>query len=449
MRITILNLLGFLFFQISLAQPPQTFQYQAVMRNVNGEVITNQQVNLTINLIKGNVNGLKVFSESYNVNTNDYGMVTLTIGSQNTTAFASIDWGDGPYFIQVFMDDKLLGTSQLLSVPYALYAQTAEKLNSPPEETDPLFVSSAASNLMEADVDKLSNLSGTNTGDQDLTGLATNEALEDAVNNIRRDLPDTTNLANISALNDTASAIRNDIPDVSGLVREENDPVFQNSAASEISDSELKKLRNLTGKNTGDQDLSNLVTRNALDDTIAILREEIPTVTKHEVGDFAQGGIVFWVDESGQHGLACAKKDLDSLKWNAGNAINTMAMGDGPMAGKLNTAIIIASQRLGDGSQYAARACNELQTTQNGRDYADWYLPSFGELLLLHEHIDLINSVAAANGGDSIDTNESYYWTSNEINDSFARLIWFTHGNAFEDLDSKFFNHKVRPVREF
>ena len=173
MRITILNLLGFLIFQISLAQPPQTFQYQSVVRNMNGEVITNQQVNLTINLIKGNVNGLKVLSEDYNVNTNDYGLVTLSIGSQNPTAFASIDWGDGPYFIQVLMDDKLLGTSQLLSVPYALHAQTAEKLNSPPEEMDPVFGSSVASNLTEADVDKLNNLSGTNTGDQDLFGLAT------------------------------------------------------------------------------------------------------------------------------------------------------------------------------------------------------------------------------------------------------------------------------------
>ena len=90
--------------------------------------------------------------------------------------------------------------------------------------------------------------------------------------------------------------------------------------------------------------------------------------TTYSIGDFAQGGIVFWVDETGKHGLVCSKSDQDGgsgVRWFAGANGNTQAKGNGPYAGELNTSIIIAAQvSIGDdGSTYAARICNELQIT--------------------------------------------------------------------------------------
>ena len=119
----------------------------------------------------------------------------------------------------------------------------------------------------------------------------------------------------------------------------------------------------------------------------------------YKVGDFAHGGIVFWVDESGQHGLVCAKSDQGTAMWYAGTNIKTMARGNGPKSGELNTAIIIASQGEGTGVIYAARLCNELLITEGGKSYGDWYLPSISELVLMYNNRNIINATAIAKIG--------------------------------------------------
>lgn len=95
----------------------------------------------------------------------------------------------------------------------------------------------------------------------------------------------------------------------------------------------------------------------------------------YSIGDFAQGGIVFWLDETGQHGLVCAKEDQNThIRWHAGTKGSTQAKGDGPFAGEAKTAIIIAAHvAIGDdGQPYAARICNELQISEGGKTYGDW-----------------------------------------------------------------------------
>ena len=141
----------------------------------------------------------------------------------------------------------------------------------------------------------------------------------------------------------------------------------------------------------------------------------LPTITTYSVGDFAQGGIVFWVDETGQHGLVCAKSDQSSgIRWYAGTYGNTQAKGDGPYSGEANTAIIIAAQvAIGDdGSTYAARICNELQITEGGTTYGDWYLPSKYELDLMYDVKATIDATALANGG--VGFAADWYWSSTE-----------------------------------
>ena len=169
----------------------------------------------------------------------------------------------------------------------------------------------------------------------------------------------------------------------------------------------------------------------------------------YSIGDFAHGGIVFWVDETGQHGLVCAKEDQSSgVRWYAGTYGNTQAKGDGVYSGKANTVIIIAAQvAIGDdGNTYAARICNELQITESGITYGDWYLPSKFELNLMYTNKATINTTASANGGSNFSTGT--YWSSTEYDNTYA---WY---QFFDDGSQNAYNKNitvvdVRAVRAF
>ena len=111
---------------ITFAQTPTSFQYQAVLRDASGGILANQQVEIGIAILQGSITGTEVFSETHLVTTNSFGLANLQIGSVNTAGMEAINWGAGPYFVQVSVDGIIMGTSQLLSVPYALYAKSVE-----------------------------------------------------------------------------------------------------------------------------------------------------------------------------------------------------------------------------------------------------------------------------------------------------------------------------------
>jgi hypothetical protein len=105
------------------AQAPQSLKYQTVVRNANGEIIANQPVNITLSILQGSTTGTSVCTELFQPTTNEFGLVNLEIGSQDPFSFSAINWANGPFFIRVSLDGNVMGTSQLLSVPYALYAE--------------------------------------------------------------------------------------------------------------------------------------------------------------------------------------------------------------------------------------------------------------------------------------------------------------------------------------
>lgn len=115
---------------LSQAQAPDAFKYQAIARDNSGNPLASQTINFKINLIQGSANGSSIYEETHLVTTNSYGLVNLSIGEGSITTgnLSTIDWSSGPYFIQIGIDVdggsnfQTLGTSQMLSVPYALYA---------------------------------------------------------------------------------------------------------------------------------------------------------------------------------------------------------------------------------------------------------------------------------------------------------------------------------------
>lgn len=118
-----------------LAQAPQKMSYQFVVRNSSGTLLANHTVGIKISILQGSVTGTVIFAETYSPNpqTNANGLVSLEIGSGTalTGTLTGINWAQGPYFLKTETDPEggtsytISGTSQLLSVPYALYAKTA------------------------------------------------------------------------------------------------------------------------------------------------------------------------------------------------------------------------------------------------------------------------------------------------------------------------------------
>jgi hypothetical protein len=107
---------------ITLGQVPQGFNYQAVLRNGSGEIRENENVTVKIDLLQGHEEGDLIFNESHITQTNSFGLVNLVVGSQNPGDFVQLDWSDGPFFIRISVEGQVMGTSQLMSVPFAMYA---------------------------------------------------------------------------------------------------------------------------------------------------------------------------------------------------------------------------------------------------------------------------------------------------------------------------------------
>ena len=116
----------------SFGQAPEGFKYQAVVRDASSTIIVNQAVGMQIVIHQGSATGTAVYTETFAPTTNAYGLVNLEIGTGTSTDdFSLIDWSAGPYFVETLADltggttYNSMGTSQMMSVPYALYAKTS------------------------------------------------------------------------------------------------------------------------------------------------------------------------------------------------------------------------------------------------------------------------------------------------------------------------------------
>lgn len=310
MKTKILFFVALLLGLTGFSQTPEEISFQALIRDSNGNLLTNQNIGMRISVLESSINGAVVYSETHTVSTNANGLVSLEIGTGTLVSgsFSGINWGAKPHFLRHETDITggtnytFISTNQLLSVPYALHAKT------------------------------------------------------------------------------------------SGVT--------------------------------------------------------------YKVGDFAHGGIVFYVDESGKHGLVVSKDDLsDSITWFASGFKSTQAKANGLHAGKQNTAIIIALRAAlvdndatsPETSTYAARLANEFSEDLNGITYGGWYLPSSYELTLLFQNKTAVNTSASANGGTALSS--SSYWSSTEVSSSRANVTDLSNGTVSDALKTGV--NKVRAIRSF
>ena len=234
------------------AQAPEKMSYQAVIRNSSEELVINTQIEMQISILQGWESGIAVYVETQTPTTNANGLVSIEIGEGTTSYdFSNIDWANGPYFIKTETDPTggsiytITGTSQFMSVPYALHAKTAENVTGNINEIDPIYTASEAANITNLDILNLSNLSGNNTGDQDISGIATNTtAISDEVT--RATAAEGTNENGIAALELEQTT--------------QNTAIAINTAKAGITEEQATIIANTSGINTGDQDISGIAT---------------------------------------------------------------------------------------------------------------------------------------------------------------------------------------------
>ena len=355
----------------AFAQSPEKMSYQAVVRDGDHNLITGTAIGMQISILKSSPTGTSVYTETQKPTTNSNGLVTVEIGTgtvQNGD-FSAIDWANDTYFIKTEIDPAggttytIAGTSQLISVSYALHAKTVTT------ETDPAYTASQAANITATDITNLSNLTGTNTGDQDVLEL----------NNTTAFTPDA-----------------------------DYEPA----------------------------------TKKYVDDNSA---------SEYYVGELHEGGIICYIDHTGEHGLIASLDDLNEgneVRWsNILSAIGTEAQDF--YNGKGNTAAIIAQK---GHSSSAAQLC--IDYSNDG--FTDWYLPALVELRRLVDVILIINDVLV---NDAVDTTNpmdftnvaptySKYWSSTELPSYNAWYYWLNRGRT-DGVKKNLTTCRVRAVRAF
>jgi hypothetical protein len=390
------------------SQSPQKMSYQAVIRNSSDQLITSHSVGMRISILLGSTSGTAVYVETQTPSTNANGLVSIEIGGGTivTGTFAGIDWSAGMYFIKTETDPlggtsySITGTSQLLSVPYALHAKTVASY----PETDPMV--KAINGIVKSNG---TTISAATAGTDYLTPTGSAASLTG--------FPTFNQNTTGSSASFTGS-LAGDLTGTQGAT------VVGNAAV-------IGKV--LTGYVSGAGTVA------ATDNILQAIQKLNGNNPMHYIGESYGGGIVFYVYDKGQHGLIAATADQNSgvsIRWYAGTYTNTMAFPDGVGAGKANTSIIIANQGYGDGATYAARKCNEYSVTVGGVTYGDWYLPSKFELNLLYTQKAVVGGFANNN-----------YWSSTEGNSS---TVWGqAFYNGYQTNDYKNYTDYVRAIRAF
>ena len=184
------------------AQAPQGFNYQATVRNSAGDLVVSTNVYFKFNVIQGAQAADPIFTETHEILTDDLGQVNLIIGqgTANTGVFSELDWSLGSYYLGIELsingdnDYVPMGTTQLLSVPYALYAANSGNTTTTPNLESVLAQSNSANNQQIKDLQDPTEAQDAVTKNYTYSKVVVDALIAAAVNNLHIQINENLNL---------------------------------------------------------------------------------------------------------------------------------------------------------------------------------------------------------------------------------------------------------------
>ena len=462
---------------------PQGINYQAVARDANGDVLMNQALTIQFSVISDITTSAVSWQETHSVSTNDYGLYTAIVGQGTATSVGSsatfdvIDWGVSNHLLKVEVDygSGLLdmGTTAFMSVPYSLYSA-----NPGPQGVAGLDGTNGTTGA--AGSDGADGTNGTNgaVGAQGLQGIAGSDGANGnhgtngtngadgavGAQGIQGVVGTTGNTGSQGTTGNTGAAGTdgtngidgtNGVDGAVGAVGAQGiqgvvGTIGNTGSQGTTGNTGSQGTTGNTGAQgaTGQQGIQGIAGTNGVDSAmvasmIAAAVTNNPTQPA-QIGEYREGGIVFWIDYSGQHGLVCDLQDLPQAQWGcSGNVIpgaDGQIFGDGIQ----NTNDILASC-------YDIGIAAALCASSTAQGYNDWFLPSKYAMEVLFLNRNEIYFSLIMNGGSFFD--QQQYWSSTE--DYGSSMAWAQNFNigyggnnpSYSMPKSSYLN--VRAVRAF
>ena len=430
------------------SQVPDKMSYQAVVRDADNNLISNQPIGLKLSIIEGTTSGSAVFEETHTVNSNMNGLVSIIINEGSTISgdFATINWSSNSYFIKAEIDPNggsnytITGIQQVLSVPYALHAQTADNFTFQDAEFGEM--------LFYDGTDWVAVLTGVNG--QALTycnGVPTwGLCLESSIGNN----PTSSTITVNGSISTNLQTNRLEIFEIGVCYSTSPNPTI----------TDLKKIVNTTaltwGVVLGPLDSGTQYYAKAYviyesgDVTYGNEVSSTTTTNALDIGNYypEEGGVIFYILQPGDdgydpdvtHGLIVSlNRPVENLSsWGCDGTLigNT----DGVIgSGNANTEAIANNC---DEPFFAAKVCRDF--TSMGFD--DWYLGSNQEMLQLAINRTTVN-VALSQDIDNTAIAEERHWSSTEVDADDASSIYMI--NPSTQVSVKTASFIFRPIRSF